>query len=100
MQRNDRKQLVGLLTRQPDVVLEEGAQIVKDPGQAIPMTMIGHVTSSYWSPNLGRSFALAMLRDGRTKVGRTVHVPLIDRVVEAQVVEPVFLDKEGERLRA
>ena len=28
------------------------------------MAMIGHVTSSYRSPNLGRSFALAMVKDG------------------------------------
>ncbi|MGN6472017.1 MAG: sarcosine oxidase subunit alpha family protein, partial [Rhizobiaceae bacterium] len=50
-----RKQLVGLKTKDPRIVLEEGAQIVADPKQAIPMTMIGHVTSSYWSENCGRS---------------------------------------------
>ncbi|MDX1541890.1 MAG: glycine cleavage T C-terminal barrel domain-containing protein, partial [Geminicoccaceae bacterium] len=86
MQRDDRKQLVGLMTTRPDEVLEEGAQIVRDPGEAIPMTMIGHVTSSYGSPNLGRSFALAMLQTGRKKLGQTVHIPLIDRIVEARVV--------------
>ncbi|PII39519.1 sarcosine oxidase subunit alpha, partial [Sinorhizobium meliloti CCBAU 01290] len=45
-----RKQLVGLLTKDPQVVLEEGAQIVADPNEPKPMTMLGHVTSSYWSP--------------------------------------------------
>ncbi|HTV68356.1 MAG TPA: sarcosine oxidase subunit alpha family protein, partial [Rhizobiaceae bacterium] len=40
-----RRQLVGLKTTDPKVVLEEGAQIVADPKQQIPMTMIGHVTS-------------------------------------------------------
>ena len=59
-----RKQLVGLLTKDRKVVLEEGAQIVADPNQAIPMTMIGHVTSSYWSENCGHSIALALLVDG------------------------------------
>ena len=44
-----RKQLVGLLTDDPKVVLQEGAQIVADPNQPKPMTMLGHVTSSYWS---------------------------------------------------
>ncbi|MBX2838187.1 MAG: sarcosine oxidase subunit alpha family protein, partial [Gammaproteobacteria bacterium] len=51
--RSDRKQLVGLITKEPTVVLEEGAQAVWDPSQSIPMTMIGHVTSSYYSACLG-----------------------------------------------
>ncbi|HEX6142681.1 MAG TPA: glycine cleavage T C-terminal barrel domain-containing protein, partial [Geminicoccaceae bacterium] len=100
MQRDDRKQLVGLLTVDPGEILEEGAQIVTDPAETIPMTMLGHVTSSYWSPNLERSFALAMVRNGRERLGQTVDVPMIDRTIQAQVVEPVFVDKEGERLRA
>ena len=57
-----RKQLVGLLPELANELLEEGAQIVADPHQSIPMAMIGHVTSSYVSPNLGRSFALALIR--------------------------------------
>lgn len=99
MERPDRKQLVGLLTAAPDEVLEEGAPIVADPKQTIPMAMLGHVTSSYWSPNLGRSFALAMVRDGRFRTGQTLSIPMIDRTVEARVVEPVFIDQEGARLR-
>ena len=52
---NGRKHLVGLLTSDPEIILEEGAQIVARPDEKIPMKMIGHVTSSYWSNNLGRS---------------------------------------------
>jgi sarcosine oxidase subunit alpha len=61
--------------------------------------MLGHVTSSYWSPNLRRSFALAMVQDGRSRTGQTLSVPMIDRTIEATVVEPVFIDQEGTRLR-
>ena len=56
-----RKQLVGLRTKDPAIVLEEGAQIVEHPDQPLPMKMIGHVTSSYWSENCGRSIALALV---------------------------------------
>ena len=59
MQSPDRKQLVGLLTRDAGTVLEEGAQVVETPGQATPMKVIGHVTSSYASAALGHSIALA-----------------------------------------
>src|SRR5690606_13059756 len=41
-----RRQLVGLKTVDPKIVLEEGAQIVADPNQPVPMKMIGFVTSS------------------------------------------------------
>ncbi len=90
-----RKQLVGLLTENPAEVLEEGAQIVADPAQAIPMTMLGHVTSSYMSPALDRSIALAVVRGGRARIGSTLHIPMPGRSVAARVVAPVFLDPEG-----
>ncbi len=95
-----RKQLVGLLTEDPRVVLEEGAQIVADPAQKIPMAMLGHVTSSYHSACLGHSIALAMVSDGRARLGQTLHVPMPDRTIAVRVVSSVFYDPEGERLNA
>ena len=100
MQRDDRKQLIGLLPKDPQALLEEGAQIVADPNATIPMTMIGHVTSSYRSPELGRTFALAMLKGGREMIGKTVYVPMIDRTLAVEVADPVFIDQEGTRLHA
>jgi sarcosine oxidase subunit alpha len=100
MQKPGRKQLVGLLPELAGELLEEGAQIVADPHQTIPMTMIGHVTSSYVSPNLGRSFALALVKEGHARVGEKLYVPMLDRTIAVTVTEPVFFDKDGERLRA
>ncbi|MGH6763525.1 MAG: sarcosine oxidase subunit alpha [Phyllobacterium sp.] len=93
-----RKQLVGLKTKDPKMVLEEGAQIVATPNQAIPMAMIGHVTSSYWSENCGRSIALAVVADGQKRMGETLYVPMPDRVIEVEVMGTVFIDETGERL--
>jgi sarcosine oxidase subunit alpha len=93
-----RKQLVGLKTKDPKTVLEEGAQIVADPKQAIPMKMIGHVTSSYWSENCGRSIALALLKDGRGRMGETLYVPMPGRTIEVEVTGTVFYDETGARL--
>ncbi len=93
-----RKQLVGLKTRDPKVVLEEGAQIVADPKQPIPMKMIGHVTSSYWSENCGRSIALAVVVDGHKRMGETLYVPMPDRTIEVEVCGTVFFDEKGEHL--
>ena len=93
-----RKQLVGLLTADPATVLEEGAQIVADPLQQPPMTMLGHVTSAYASATLGRSIALAMVAGGRGRIGETLHVPMPQGTVAVNVVSPVFYDPEGARL--
>ena len=70
------------------------------PTSQIPMTMLGHVTSSYLSPTLGRAFALALVADGRARIGHKLYVPLLDRTIAVTVTEPVFLDPEGSRLHA
>ena len=95
--RSDRKQLVGLLPVDGDQLLPEGAQLVLQADRSSGVTMIGHVTSSYRSAALGRSFALAMVRSGRERFGSTIYAPLNGHVVAAVVTEPIFYDKESTR---
>ena len=101
--RTDRLQFVGLETSEPAAVIPEGAQIVASPfvhqrKASQPTAMQGHVTSSYFSPTLNRSIALAMLKGGRGRMGETVCCPLADgRAIAARVVNPVFFDVKGER---
>jgi sarcosine oxidase subunit alpha len=94
----ERKQLVGLLTSDPQVVLEEGAQIAATPGQQCPMRLIGHVSSSYHSATLGRSIALALVSGGRARMGQTLYVPMPGADIPVQVASAVFYDPKGERL--
>lgn len=96
--RTNRKQLVGLKPRDPSVVLEEGAQIVFDPDHPIPMPMVGHVTSSYYSPTLKSGFALAVVKGGQSRMGETVYLPMADgKTHAAEIVGPIFYDPKGER---
>jgi sarcosine oxidase subunit alpha len=96
--REDRKQLVGLKPRDPKLVLQEGAQIVLDREIRMPMPMVGHVTSSYFSPTLGHGFALALVKGGSQRIGQTVYLPMADgKMHAAEVVSPVFYDPKGER---
>ncbi|WP_165665431.1 sarcosine oxidase subunit alpha [Metapseudomonas otitidis] len=96
--REDRKQLVGLKPLDPNKILPEGAQLVFDPKQAIPMTMVGHVTSSYMSASLGYPFALAMVKGGLKRMGERVFAPLADgSVIEAEICSSVFYDPKGDR---
>ncbi len=90
--RPGRKQLVGLLTEDPGRVLPEGAHVVEELKSAPPMDMLGHISSSYMSPNVGRSIALALIRDGFARKGQVLHVPLLDGSAhKVTVTDPVFL---------
>ncbi len=90
--RTDRKQLVGLLTEDPNFVLQEGAHVVAELKDKPPMEMLGHVTSSYMSPNVGRSIAMAMIKDGFNRKGETLNVALMDGSSQkVKVTDPVFL---------
>ena len=93
-----RKHLVGLLTDDPAKVLVEGAQLVEDTPSHPPVPMVGHVTSSYMSPNMGRSIALAMVKNGRARIGRRLLVAMEDTTIPVSVVRPVFFDPEGGRI--
>lgn len=100
--RPDRKQLVGLLPVDPGTRLPEGAQVVDtdqlpEPSSGTPVRMLGHVTSSYQSAALERTFALALVRSGHERVGETLHVPVEDELVPVTVTESVLYDKEGAR---
>jgi sarcosine oxidase subunit alpha len=95
--RADRKQLVALLPEGANERLPEGAQLVDDPKQPVPMRMVGYVTSSYRSAALGRTFALALVSGGRARIGQTVYAPLADRTIAAKIAESVLYDPENRR---
>lgn len=85
----DRRRLVGL---ESDSVLATGAHLVRLDG---PRRSLGFVTSSTFSPNLGRPIALAMLETGFDQ-----HVGVFHNgnITKARVAAPCAFDPEGERL--
>ena len=94
----DRQQLVGLLTTDPQLSAEEGAQLVAMPNPIPGTRSLGHVTSAYSSAVLGRSIALALMTSGRSRIGDTVHVTTMSGTVPATITGPAFYDKHGKRL--
>ncbi|QJS99370.1 sarcosine oxidase subunit delta family protein [Streptomyces asoensis] len=96
--RADRKHLVGLLPEDPGTFLPEGTHLVADSVlPAPPVPMLGHVTSSYRSAALGRTFALALVKGGRDRIGERLYAPVGDRLVPVTVASPVLYDPEGAR---
>ncbi|WP_234542442.1 sarcosine oxidase subunit delta family protein [Streptomyces shenzhenensis] len=96
--RPDRGHLVAVLTDDPGAVLPEGTHLVAD-GElpAPPVPMLGHVTSSYRSAALGRTFALALVKGGRDRIGERLYAPVGDRLLPVTVAGPVLYDPEGAR---
>ena len=97
-QRSDRPQLVGLLTESPKIVLEEGAQVTADSNPPPGTSALGFVSSAYYSATLDRSIALAMVNGGRARIGERLFVPMPEQSIAVDVVAPVFVDAQGERL--
>ncbi|KUL20987.1 sarcosine oxidase subunit alpha family protein [Streptomyces regalis] len=96
--RPDRKHLVGLLPEDPGTFLPEGTHLIADgvvPTPPVPM--LGHVTSSYRSAALGRTFALALIKGGRDRIGERLYAPVGDQLVPVTVAGPVLYDPEGAR---
>jgi sarcosine oxidase subunit alpha len=96
--RPDRKQLVGLLPADRDALLVEGCQLVASATlPEPPVPMLGHVTSSYRSAALGRTFALAMVVAGRSMAGETIFAARPAGTLPVAVTAPVFYDPDDER---
>jgi len=96
--RDDRKQLVGVMTDDPSTVLVEGTQLIGDATiPEPPAHMLGWVTSSYRSEALGRSIALAVVEAGRRHIGDEIHAVIGRETVPCRVADPVFYDPEGTR---
>ncbi|MFK0004751.1 2Fe-2S iron-sulfur cluster-binding protein [Paenarthrobacter sp. NPDC090522] len=99
--REDRKHLVSVLPVDHSLKLPEGTQLV-EAGIAVnpangPVPMEGFVTSSYHSAALGRSFGLALIHNGRNRIGETLQASLGDQLVDVVVGETVLFDAEGTR---
>jgi sarcosine oxidase subunit alpha len=95
----DRWRLVGLESHDGSV-LPEGAYVVT-PGRNAngQRNTEGRVTSTYFSPTLGRGIALALVRHGPERIGQDVSVASgKNAVVRAKIIAPVTYDKKGREL--
>ena len=95
----NRWKLVGLETVDANVVIPDGAYAID--GTTRPngvKNMIGRITSTYWSPTLNRSIAMGLVHHGPDRMGEVIRFARVDGTeIEAKIVDPVFLDKEGAR---
>ncbi len=98
--RDDRPTLVGLEAVDAKEPPNNGA-ILFFSTDAIQGHGRGHVTSTTFSPTLGKAIALGLLQGGTHHIGQEVIAasPVHGRQYRLRVVDPCFLDKQGERYR-
>ncbi|WP_426733594.1 sarcosine oxidase subunit alpha family protein [Glutamicibacter sp. 2E12] len=97
--REDRKHLVSVLPVDKSLRLPEGAALVAADAMATEgiTPMEGWVTSFYDSPALGRTFGLALIKNGRSRIGEVLKTPVGGQLVDVEVCETVLYDPEGSR---
>ncbi len=95
--REDRQQAVGLSVegREP---LPTGAHAVERT--AGKRRSVGFVTSSYFSPTLDRPIALALVRQGLSRMGEAIELFHLGADLKATICPVCALDPQGARLNA
>lgn len=95
------QKLVGFKMVSPDVVPEEGLQIVR-PNKAEPigLEIIGWITSSRHSPTLNEAIGLCWLpAEMADQPGTRFTIRRNKKLIEAQVHHGAFVDPDGKRLK-
>lgn len=94
-----RPSVVGLLPDSAAFVPPDGAPLLDGYKADGEPNIVGYVTQGVYSPNLHRSIALAVLDDGRSRMGDTLTITTIKGSGPATVVAPCFIDPKGTRMR-
>ncbi len=94
----DRWKLAGFETLDGSVI-PDGAYILAPGFNAnAQRNTQGRVTSTYFSPTLGRGICMGLIRGGLDRIGEEVEFNTTSGgTVKARVVDPVFYDKDGEK---
>ena len=94
--RADRKQLVGLAVAEGEAPLGTGAHGIERAGGT--KRSQGYVTSSYFSPTLGRPIALGLIEAGASRHGEVIDIQHLGMLRRATITAPCALDPAGDRL--
>lgn len=97
-QQSDRLQYVGLisLSKQP---LQEGMQLIKESQDLPEHQTFGHLCSVCYSPSIEQEIALAVVKNGRQRIGEKFWAvsPLQGLRIEVEVTSPYFYDPKNTR---
>ena len=98
----DRQTIVGLVPVDKKSKIPEGSHIVENDKAPAPNPKLGHVSSSCWSVEYNNPFSIAIMKDGKKQIGKTLFAvsPLKDISIPVEVVSSHYVDPNGERVRS
>ncbi|MGV1771482.1 sarcosine oxidase subunit alpha [Agrobacterium vitis] len=99
---SDRPQLVGVVPLDAKTSFKTGAHILNKDADPTLENDQGYVTSSCFSQHIGSTIGLALVKSGASRHGEEVLVwnGLRNEFTPAQLVNPVFVDPNNEKLHA
>ena len=99
---SDRQTIVGLVPLDKKTKIPEGSHIIEDNSAVAPIPKLGHVSSSCWSVEYNNPFSIAIIKDGKNKIGKNLYAvsPLKDISIPVEVVSSHYVDPEGTRVRS
>ena len=97
----NRWKLVGLETLDGSVLPDGAYAVAEGTNETGQRNTQGRVTSTYYSPTLGRGIAMGLVHRGPDRMGEVISFARTDgSTVEARIVSPIFYDPEGEKQNA
>ena len=97
-----REKIVGVIPVDKKTMIPEGSHLVKDKNAALPNPKLGHISASCWSVEYGNPFSLAILKEGKKRIGEKLYAmsPLKNKSIEVEIVSSHYVDPKGERVRS
>ena len=99
---SERQKIVGVVPLDKKTMIPEGSHLVNDKNAKLPNPKLGHISASCWSVEYNNPFSLAILKDGKKKIGDKLYAlsPLKNKCIPVEVVSSHYVDPKGERVRS
>ena len=97
-----REKVVGVIPLDKKTTIPEGSHLVKDGNASSPNPKLGHISASCWSVEYNNPFSLAIIQDGKNRIGEKLYAvsPLNNKNIAVEIVSSHYVDPKGERVRS
>jgi sarcosine oxidase, subunit alpha len=98
----ERENIVGVVPLDKKTMIPEGSHLVSDSNAKLPNPKLGHISASCWSVEYNNPFSLAILKNGKKKIGEKLYAlsPLKNKSIPVEIVSSHYVDPKGERVRS
>ena len=97
-----REKIVGVVPLDKKTSIPEGSYLVKNAKAQLPNPKLGYVSASCWSVEYDNPFSLAIIKDGKKRMGEKLYAvsPLKKISIPVEIVSQHYVDPDGKRVRS